>query len=483
MADESELSRFRQQWKEEVTARTKASSSSSSSRPPTHKPKVPHFSRGVRAPDDNSNNDEYEPPTPSSPQRRPSISTATSGIPRSALEHYEKAVEKESEGNLGESLKLYRKAFRMDDGVDKSYKEKYFPRPAAGDKGKRVADTSAAVVNNTAHHTAPITGTSELVASFSGLAIEAITKPSLSTSEEGEEGEREKKFSLLASVPSELLLQILRFLALTDVAAFVRLSQVCKHLCYLVASEERIWAELCRRTFARQIWDWKVSVSGQELFLDSSAIIEEEEGEGETWEAGEEDEEEKRVVPVDDDELARYNGSWREMFHLRPRLRYNGIYISTCNYHRPGGHSGTSLSWGTPVHIVTYYRYLRFYPDGTLLSLLTTHGPSEVVYAFSKSLPSATLSPWAQHVSRGRWRIDKDGRVDVETEASNLPRYLFRMQLRVRNVKGRGGVKLVWDGFWSWNKLTDDLAVFEGRNDKPFFFSRVSSVEREEGFV
>ncbi|KAF8535329.1 hypothetical protein BDD12DRAFT_855896 [Trichophaea hybrida] len=453
MADESELSRFREQWKEEVTARTKATSSfssSSSSRPQPHKPKVPSFSRGVRAPDDNNTNDEYEPPTPSSPpQRRPSISIATtSGIPRSALEHYEKAVEKESEGNLGESLKLYRKAFRMDDGVDKSYKEKYFPRPAGGDKGKRVTDTLGAVVNNTAQHTPPVTDTSDLVASFSGLAIEAITKPTLSTSEEGEEGEGEKKFSLLASVPSELLLQILRFLALTDVAAFVRLSQVCKHLCYLVASEERIWAELCRRTFARQIWDWKVSVSGQELFLDSPAIIEEE---GEAWEAGldgEEEVEEKRIVPVDDDELARYNGSWREMFHLRPR-----------------------------------YRYLRFYPDGTLLSLLTTHGPSEVVHAFSKSLPSATLNPWAQHVSRGRWRIDKDGRVDVETEASNLPRYLFRMQLRVRNVKGRGGVKLAWEGFWSWNKLTDDLAVFEGRNDKPFFFSRVLSVEREERFV
>jgi F-box protein 9 len=442
---------------------------------------VPSFSRSVRASDDN--NDEYEPPTPSSPPppRRPSISTAASGIPRSALEHYEKAVEKETEGNLGESLKLYRKAFRMDEGVDKSYKEKYFPHPA-GDKGKRVAADTA--VNNTAaHHPPPVAATSELVASFSGLSIEAVAKPSLS--EEEEEGK--KKFSLLASVPSELLLQILRFLALSDVSAFVRLSQVCKHLCYLVDSEERIWTEICRRTFARQIWDWKVTVSGQELFLDSSAIIEEEEGEGEAWNVGEVEEEEeveeKRVVPVDEEELAHYNGSWREMFHLRPRLRYNGIYISTCNYHRPGGHSGTSLSWGTPVHIVTYYRYLRFYPDGTLLSLLTTHGPSEVVYAFSKSLPSVALSPWVPHVSRGRWRIDKDGRVDVETEAPNLPRYLFRMQLRVRNFKGRGGVKLVWDGFWSWNKLTDDLAVFEGRNDKPFFFSRVASLDREEGFV
>lgn len=33
--------------------------------------------------------------------------------PRSALEHYEKAVEKESEGRLGDSLSLYRKAFKV----------------------------------------------------------------------------------------------------------------------------------------------------------------------------------------------------------------------------------------------------------------------------------------------------------------------------------------------------------------------------------
>lgn len=33
--------------------------------------------------------------------------------PGSALEHYERAAEKESEGKLGESLRLYRKAFRV----------------------------------------------------------------------------------------------------------------------------------------------------------------------------------------------------------------------------------------------------------------------------------------------------------------------------------------------------------------------------------
>lgn len=33
--------------------------------------------------------------------------------PETALEHYEKAVERESAGNHGDSIRLYRKAFRV----------------------------------------------------------------------------------------------------------------------------------------------------------------------------------------------------------------------------------------------------------------------------------------------------------------------------------------------------------------------------------
>jgi F-box protein 9 len=62
--------------------------------------------------------------------------------------------------------------------------------------------------------------------------------------------------------------------------------------------------------------------------------------------------------------------SWRLMFHTRPRIRFSGVYISTVNYVRPGASSANQVSWNTPVHIVTYYRYLRFFRDGTVLSLL-----------------------------------------------------------------------------------------------------------------
>ena len=38
---------------------------------------------------------------------------------------------------------------------------------------------------------------------------------------------------------------------------------------------------------------------------------------------------------------------------------------------------------------------------------------------------------------------------------------------------------MVWRGFWSWNRLTDDVAEFSLRNDKPFFWSRVGRFDKE----
>jgi len=299
----------------------------------------------------------------------------------------------------------------------------------------------------------------------------------------------EPEFSPLAIIPSEILLQILRALALTDIASYARLAQVCKALCFIVNTEESIWHDVCSSMYSQQLWDWKCAIDGSELIkiwgetLDGEKVPEKD--------PDEDTETEKRIIPVDEEEVLKYNNFWKKMLRLRSRVRFNGVYISTCNYLRQG--NAASITWSSPVHIVTYYRYIRFYHDGTLLSLLTTHEPSEVVYNFSKQyltpahlggLPpgSASLS-WAKEVSRGRWRVDPDGRIDIETQPPQMERYVYRMQLRIKNarVSGRNqsNNKLLWEGFWSWNRLTDDLAEFPGRNDKPYFFSRVGMVEKE----
>lgn len=355
---------------------------------------------------------------------------------------------------------------QMDAKVDTQYQEKYFPRPPAGSpspsapKDKSTSNPPVpSTAPNSAHHSSevvlPPASTKEvsvLIASFAHLAILPALPPQLEDA--GIEVER-AVFSPLTTLPSELLLHILRVLAVTDVASFSRCAQVCKALAFLVATEQSIWRDVCSATFRRMLWDWGCQVNGGELI---NRTLLDGDGDGPSPE---------RVVPADDAVVHGYGGNWRTMFTGRPRIRFNGIYISTCNYVRSGASHG---GWNTPVHIVTYYRYLRFYPAGTVVSLLTTAEPADVVHALGSATPTpAPAPPWAKYVSVGRWRLDPEGRVDVETEppAGSMDRYLFRMQMRVRGVRagGRMGAsnKLVWEGFWSWNRLTDDLAEFSLR--------------------
>ncbi|CAL8257325.1 unnamed protein product [Lota lota] len=69
--------------------------------------------------------------------------------------------------------------------------------------------------------------------------------------------------------------------------------------------------------------------------------------------------------------------SWREMFLERPRVRFDGVYISKVSYVRQGEESldGFYRAW----HHVAYYRYLRFFPDGKVGMLTTPEDPLTVV--------------------------------------------------------------------------------------------------------
>ena len=62
----------------------------------------------------------FDEPPPSSgrtlDETEPQSATKEKGLV-SALDHYEEAMEKEASGNMGDSLKLYRKAYRVCDCV------------------------------------------------------------------------------------------------------------------------------------------------------------------------------------------------------------------------------------------------------------------------------------------------------------------------------------------------------------------------------
>jgi F-box protein 9 len=133
---EAELESFRQKWREEVTARSKgkapvasatpANTGAVSSKPRPNRSNAPDISsssharqRSVEEADD-VNPHVYQDLGEKQHGRRldetsaeTAAALAANSEPNSALEHYEKAVEKESEGRLGDSLNLYRKAFKV----------------------------------------------------------------------------------------------------------------------------------------------------------------------------------------------------------------------------------------------------------------------------------------------------------------------------------------------------------------------------------
>ena len=537
-----ELEKFREQWREEVTAKSKGPRASKNDsvaplsagtagstdtianlaarRPPLYtrieevkKPKDGDFDDALNSAatiqyHDLANKDEARQLGIEGEGTHPSV--AALKTPSTALDHYEKAVEREEQGNLGDSVSLYRKAYRLDAGVDKIYRNKHFPPSSTKSKATNKNPSNASVtVPNTAHHSldgppAPTPTISQLIASFAGAKITPTPPPT---------DQSPQPPCPISRVPSEILLDILKLTAIFDVTAFARLSLVCKHLAHLIATEDRIWKRVCLGPecgFQGMHYDWNCSIYGQPLSPHLGPLI----GlsEKEVVSSAASDHLPPLLSNLDINRtslstpcLAPFEAltstypDYRTMFRFRPRIRFNGCYISTVNYIRPGGSTPSQVSWNTPVHIVTYYRYLRFFRDGSCVSLQTTAEPLDVVHHLTKAnIPSragyaktntSLLPPMSimQHALHGRWKLqsplsetkdEPEGTVSIETLGIDPDKYIYVMSLTLRSAGRKEGPrnnKLAWRGFWSYNKLADDWAEFGLKNDKPFFWSRVGS--------
>ncbi|KNG47600.1 t-complex protein 1 subunit eta [Stemphylium lycopersici] len=545
---EAELESFRQKWREEVTARSKgkapaasnkAVATSSSTRPHASKSNAPEAQShsharklSLEGGDEVSSYTYHDLGEKQQGRRLDETAAQTAAAltasqePRSALEHYEKAVEKESQGSLGDSVDLYRKAFKLDSGVQETYKAKHYPpsyfkklkaQQAAAAASAAVApkpqdpnpSNASATVSNTAHNSLQSLSPSlaTLLSDYAQTTINGEPPPTdLSPAPP----------CPISLIPEEIIVEILEQLAVQDVSSFVRLSQVCKRLAYLVTTEERVWKRLALGNeygFGAMHYTWTCGIDGKPL------------------EEDDDDDDEGIILGTADlnlsddsegvDQLASPAEpppspaaltqllvptpypTFRILFRQRPRIRFNGCYISTVNYTRPGQAQPTTSTWNSPIHIVTYFRYLRFLRDGTCISLLTVSEPADVVpYLYIEhlhknhhNLPTAAM----KDAVLGRWRMsgpdlptppadtdgnakveephetEKEGTLHIETPGAT-PKYLYKMALTFGNAgRSTKNNKLVWQGYWSYNRLTDDWGEFGLKNDRAFYFSRVKS--------
>ncbi|WVQ79989.1 hypothetical protein IAT38_002090 [Cryptococcus sp. DSM 104549] len=403
-----------------------------------------------------------------------------------AVQIYAKAVEHEQSGQLNEALILYRKAFKMDDDVDRLYTRSIAKTSAVQPQ----QHPDASLVSETA--TLPLTPSSADIVSPSAPADEPYSfqrhiqtqpdyvksavpptpaspttpvapltadAPSLLTSllqslpvpphELSFLPAEEDLPTPIAKLPAELIDPILLRL---DVMSIEQFGATCWRARYLT-HYSNVWRRVAMGIYKEPSM----------LPLGGSLGVR--------------------------DLVTRHRGEWRTTLIEEERVRMDGCYISVCHYIRPGAGD----EWVAITHMITYHRFLRFYPDGSVISFLTTEHPSEVVPRLRPSLRGKGL-----HF--GRWRLLRsDQPINPETDPPFIPskpgekkyarilvtdllepgigdpKYEFEMELALRETSRGRWNKLDILEYRSINLATGEALALSLKHQRPFYFSKVRS--------
>lgn len=126
------------------------------------------------------------------------------------------------------------------------------------------------------------------------------------------------------------------------------------------------------------------------------------------------------------DLVRTYGVDFRRLYIETPRVRLDGVYIAVCKYFRRGL---SDNAWINVTHEIIYHRYLRFFADGTVVSLLTSDQtpPREIIPILGPSLRMKGLFV-------GFWELD-DSVVYINsladpTGSPTFP-YVFQMTLQL----------------------------------------------------
>ncbi|XP_006835835.1 PREDICTED: F-box only protein 9 [Chrysochloris asiatica] len=260
--------------------------------------------------------------------------------------------------------------------------------------------------------------------------------------------ELESSQTHISVLPMEVLMYIFRWVVSSDLdlRSLEQLSLVCRGF-YICARDPEIWRLACLKVWGR------------------SCI---------------------KLVPYT---------SWREMFLERPRVRFDGVYISKTTYIRQGEQSldGFYRAW----HQVEYYRYIRFFPDGHVMMLTTPEEPQSIVPRLR------TRNTRTDAILLGHYRLSQDAdnqtkvfavitkKKEEEKPLDYKYRYFRRVPVQEADQSFHVGLQLCSSGHQRFNKLiwihhschityrsTGETAVTAFEIDKmytPLFFARVRS--------
>eukprot|EP00041_Stephanoeca_diplocostata_P010646 m.169426 g.169426 ORF g.169426 m.169426 type:complete len:529 (+) comp18243_c0_seq6:277-1863(+) len=369
-----------------------------------------------------------------------------SEVLRQALELHLQAERLENSGQVPEAMLLYRKAARLDPNVE----ARAFEYRGAESEAIR---SSAAAGDSSAASGASKSNIDDLCAHL--CALQPIWQYTDTSTIGVSLGETRTQRTRIGDLPHEILIRIL-CMSLEhhhDVARLVRLREVCRRF-YITCHMEDLWHDA-----ANILWPQRCDATGRGHI-------------------------EHRIASGPNDTLPWT--SWQMMCVQRPRVLFHGVYISQTKYRRTGERTWETMY--TPQHSVVFYRYLRFFMDGTLIALTTPEAP---VIAVPKLKHPNTLDKHQGQLYTGRYSIEGDRLRYVAQKPmegdKRAQRALIQVSvsLRIENRRRSYSTRLSWEH--AFNEVLRDgedptQYVLSLDEMMPFVFSRIRSLKNSQGF-
>jgi len=291
-------------------------------------------------------------------------------VHRKARDLFMQGVNYEQDGKLYEAIRYYKKAEKLVPNIERQAYKFNVGKTCANNKKEKVKDSSETDDNGNVRNNNDNEDEDEddndndisnLCAKFGKLRTNGQCVI---------EKEFESNAVHIGQLPCEVLNYIMKWVVSSelDLKSLESSSQVCRGF-YIAARDEEIWKLVCFRM-------WGSS-------LDNN-----------------------------------FYASWREMFFTKPRIHFNGCYVSKMRYLREGERGFQDQETYKAWHIVEYNRYLRFFPGGQVIMALSSD--DEAIIAKQLNSKSGGLNiPGAM---MGRYKISDNVLICVLHKPKAVPK-------------------------------------------------------------
>ncbi|RWS31456.1 F-box only protein 9-like protein [Leptotrombidium deliense] len=356
-----------------------------------------------------------------------------------AKQWFEKGISFEKAGQFYDAVSCYRKATQLVPDIETKYYRNVQQQDFHCGVDNKVVDRS---VREKESYFA-CDNEVDLLTQFEKLNVDeqgnfCVCQPDMNTSQ--------VHFSAL---PVELIMYIFKWVVSADLdyRSLEQLSAVCRGF-YVISRDMEIWRLGCT-----QVWGKS----------NSESIVNE------------------------------YAGSWRRMYIDKPRLNYNGAYISRTTYIRQGENSFQDADY-KPCYLVEYYRYMRFFPDGVMLMLNTPDNPYQSLaklrwrkarspvlvgnYRVSGAIVTAVLKRSHRFTDSSSSHYKRSNLKNIQYSEQE-----FHIVLEIKTIRNKKNFQLSWKGYSvicrrnnQETATTFDLSL---NKFPPLSFSRVKSYSTE----